>query len=187
MPSHAPSSWRCSDYTEVVKAAVLLILLGANSARAQLLPPPPPPDKPPVYATPPEEDESLSSAKVYSFNPLQAKKEISTGDFYMKRGNFKGAAGRYREATQWDDGNADGFFKLGEASEKLKDYEAAREAFQKFAGMIGDKKKASEATKRIAKYPPPASAKPKDGVDLNDALKEDRGATAAARAKGIIR
>jgi tetratricopeptide (TPR) repeat protein len=161
--------------------------MGAGCAWAQLLPPPPPDPNPPKYEVPPEEDESIATPKVYTFNPLQAKKEISTGDFYMKRGNFKGAAGRYREATLWDDGNADGFFKLGEASEKLRDYGTAREAFDKFAGMTADKKKAADARKRVTKYPAVASTDKKDGVGLNDALKEDRGATAAARAKGIIR
>lgn len=136
---------------------------------------------------PPEEDETLATSKVYTFNPLQAKKEISTGDFYMKRGNFKGAASRYREATQWDDGNADGFFKLGEATEKLRDFGAAREAFEKFAAMAADKKKAAEVRKRVAKYPAAKPGPEKSGVDLTDALKEDRGDTAAARAKGIVR
>jgi tetratricopeptide (TPR) repeat protein len=162
-------------------------MVGAARAWAQLLPPPPPDPKPTVYATPPEEDESLATPKVYTFNPLQAKKEIQTGDFYMKRGNYKGASYRYREATLWDDGNADGFFKLGEANEKLKNFPAAREAFEKFASMGADKKKVADARKRIAKYPAAAPGATKDGVGLNDALKEDRGATAAARAKGIIR
>ncbi len=71
----------------------------------------------------------------------------------MKRGNYRGAAARFREATQWDDGNEEGFFKWGEASEKLKDYDAAREAFGKFASITTDKKKAEDARKRIAKYP----------------------------------
>lgn len=164
-----------------------MVLFGVGCMYAQLLPPPPPDPNPPKYAEPPEEDESLATPKVYSFNPLQAKKEISTGDFYMKRGNFKGAAYRYREATLWDDGNADGFFKLGEANEKLKNFSAAREAFEKYASMAADKKKAAEARKRVAKYPAEGPADKKDGVGLKDALKEDRGATAAARAKGILR
>jgi tetratricopeptide (TPR) repeat protein len=163
-----------------------LALIGAGGAWAQL-PPPPPEPAAPKYAEPPEEDESLATPKVYSFNPLQAKKEISTGDFYMKRGNFKGAAYRYREATHWDDGAADAFFKLGEASEKLKDFSTSKEAFEKFAGITADKKKAAEVLKRIAKYPAPAATDAKSGVKLDDALKEDRGDTAAARAKGIIR
>jgi tetratricopeptide (TPR) repeat protein len=169
-----------------VARAVLLALIGAGFACAQLLPPPPPDPNPPKYEVPPEEDESLATPKVYTFNPLQAKKEVSTGDFYMKRGNFKGAAYRYREATHWDDGSADAFFKLGEASEKLKDYPTAREAFEKFAGMTADKKKASDARKRIAKYPAAASTQTKKGLRLDEALKEDRGDAATIRSKGII-
>ena len=162
-------------------------MIGAGCVYPQLLPPPPPDPKPPTYATPPEEDESLSTPKVYTFNPLQAKKEIQTGDFYMKRGNFKGAAYRYREATNWDDGNADGFYKLGEASEKLKDYPSAKEAFTKYAGMVADKKKSEEIRKRVAKYPAAAPSQTKTGVGLDEALKEDRGDAATIRSKGIIR
>ncbi len=167
--------------------AVLFGAFFAGLNFAQLLPPPPPDPKPPVYATPPEEDESLATPKVYSFNPLQAKKEISTGDFYMKRGNFKGAAGRYREATQWDDGNAEGFLKLGEATEKLQDFNAAREAFTKYAALVGDKKKSAEIEKRIAKYPAKTDAdQGKQSVGLDDARKEDRRDRATVRSKGII-
>jgi tetratricopeptide (TPR) repeat protein len=151
------------------------------------LPPPPPEPDPPIYAEPPEEDESLATPRVYTFNPLQAKKEISTGDFYMKRGNYKGAAYRYREATLWDDGSVDAFYKLGEASEKLNDYPAAREAFAKYAGISTDKKKIADVKKRVAKYPAEAPVETTDGVGLDDALKEDRAATAAAGAKGILR
>ncbi len=107
----------------------------------------------PVYAEPPEEDENLATPKVYTFNPLQAKKEIETGDFYMKRGNFRGAAARFREASLWDDGSEDAFYKWGEAAEKMKDYTAAREAFGKFASMTADKKKAEDVRKRMAKFP----------------------------------
>lgn len=126
---------------------VLLILLLGLSLNAQS-------DKQePVYVEPPEEDESLITPKVYTFNPLQAKKEISTGDFYMKRGNYRGAAARFHEATMWDDGSEEAFFKWGEAAEKMKDYTSAREAFGKFAAMTADKKKADDVRKRVAKMP----------------------------------
>ncbi len=159
--------------------------------RAQIGPPPPPPDKPatpPVYAEPPEEDETLSTSKVYTFNPLQAKKEMEVGNFQMGRGNYKGAAYRFREATQWDDGSTDAFFKLGEANEKLRNYSAATEAFTKYASMITDKKKIAEVQKRIAKYPVQAD-QPKEttGIKLDDALKEDKGVNQDLRSKGIVR
>jgi len=108
---------------------------------------------PPTPVEPPEEDESLIRPQQYSFNPLQARKELTAGDFYEKKGNHKAAAARYQEATLWDDSWPDAYLKLGETREKLKQYEPAREAFQKFIELTPDKKKAESIQKRIAKYP----------------------------------
>jgi tetratricopeptide (TPR) repeat protein len=151
-------------------------------------PPPPPDPNPPKYEEPPEEDAGVATPKVYTFNPLQAKKEIEVGDFNVKRGNYKGAAYRYREATQWDDGNATAFFKLGDASEHLKDYGAAREAFQKYVAMVDDKKKAAEVQKRIEKYPKSAAGPKAAGgpVSIEDAKKEAEAIRGTARGKGIV-
>src|ERR1041385_2302449 len=75
---------------------------------------------------PPEEDTSTAVNKEYAFNPLQAKKEIMIGDQYFKKGSFRAAAGRYSEATKWNSGEPEAWFKLGEAEEKLKDAKAAK-------------------------------------------------------------
>src|SRR5271155_1149617 len=66
---------------------------------------------------PPEEDKA-EVKQVYSFNPLQSRKEVTVGDFYMKKGDFKAAVLRFREATKWNDGNAEAWQWLGEADEK---------------------------------------------------------------------
>src|SRR5207244_4437598 len=47
---------------------------------------------------PPEEDEA-TAPKVYSFNPLQAEKELKIGNYYFRKGSFRAAAQRFREAT----------------------------------------------------------------------------------------
>src|SRR6266542_4495476 len=52
---------------------------------------------------PPEEDEGLKP-KVYDFNPLQAQKEVQIGNFYWKKGSYKAAMLRFREATRWNPG-----------------------------------------------------------------------------------
>ena len=49
---------------------------------------------------PPEEDEALQP-KVYALNPVQAKKEIVAGDYYLKKPNYSAAVKRYLEATRW--------------------------------------------------------------------------------------
>ena len=97
---------------------------------------------------PPEEDESYKT-KEYAFNPLQASKELRVGQYYMKKGSFKAAANRFEEATRWDPTNAEGFLKLGEAREKLKDAAAAKEAYEKFLELAPDSKQASAIRKKI--------------------------------------
>ena len=107
----------------------------------------------PIYPEPPEEDETLATSRQYSFNPLQAKKEMDAGNFYFKKGNFSAAANRYVEATLWDDSSPDAFYKLGEAYEKLSAYGRAREAYTKFLALTSDKGKAEDVRKRMAKWP----------------------------------
>ena len=100
---------------------------------------------------PPEEDESLSTVKEYSFNPLQAEKELQIGKFYFKKGSYRAAAQRFHEATQWNEGLAEAYLRLGEAREKLKDFKAARTAYEKYASLEQDVKKAREIRERAAK------------------------------------
>lgn len=107
---------------------------------------------PPQEQEPPEEDESLRP-KEYSFNPLQADKEIYVGNFYFKRGNYKGAAARFEEATLWHPGSAEAWMRLGEAREKLNDPAGAREAYERFLEVAPAHKKAKEVKKKLASLP----------------------------------
>ena len=72
----------------------------------------------PEYELPPEEDENLARTTEYSFNPLQADKELQVGNFYMKKGSYRAAAGRFQEAAKWNPRLAEAYFRLGEALEK---------------------------------------------------------------------
>lgn len=104
--------------------------------------------EPPKEQEPPEEDVT-SKEKEYSFNPLQAANEVKIGQFYMKRGSYKAAAGRFEEATKWDPGSAEAFLRLGEAREKLKDKKGAREAYAKFLQLAPDDKNADAIRKKV--------------------------------------
>ena len=110
-------------------------------------PQPPPSTKEEI---PPEEDESLS-VKEYSFNPLQAEKEIRVGNYYFKRGKFRAAAMRFREATKWNNGNSEAWLRLGEAAEKNKDADVEKEAYAKYLELAPDAKDAPDIRKKIAK------------------------------------
>jgi tetratricopeptide (TPR) repeat protein len=99
---------------------------------------------------PPEEDTSLS-VDSYSFNPLQSKKSVDIGNEYAKKHNFRAAAGRYKEATRWNDGNSEAWLRLGEAEEKLKDAQGARTAYAKYLELASDAKNAAEIRKKLEK------------------------------------
>lgn len=104
----------------------------------------------PKEAEPPEEDES-AKPKEYAFNPLQAEKEISVGEFYLKKGSTAAAVARFTEATKWNPTSAEAFLKLGQADEKLGDHKAAKQAYQKYLELAPDAKNAGEIKKKISK------------------------------------
>lgn len=99
-------------------------------------------------AAPPEEDTSIG-ATTYSFNPLQAKKDIEVGNWYAKKHDFRAAANRYSSATKYNDGDAEAWLKLGETEEKLKDKPAARTAYAKYLDVASDAKNAPEIRKKL--------------------------------------
>jgi tetratricopeptide (TPR) repeat protein len=99
---------------------------------------------------PPEEDKT-QIPKEYSFNPVQSKKEATVGEFYFKKRDFKAAAGRFREATKWNEGNADAWLRLGDAQERMKDLRAAQQAWEKYLQLAPDAKGAVEVRKKLAK------------------------------------
>jgi tetratricopeptide (TPR) repeat protein len=98
---------------------------------------------------PPEEDESLAP-KTYSFNPLEADKDLKVGLYYLKKGNYKAAMSRFREATLWNPTFAEAFLRLGESAEKLKDKKASHEAYEKFVALAPDDKQAGAIKKKLA-------------------------------------
>ena len=99
---------------------------------------------------PPEEDKS-AQPKEYTFNPLQSKKEVTVGEFYFKKGDFRAAAGRFSEATKYNDGDAEAWLRLGEMDEKLRDKPGAHDAYAKYLELASDAKNAAEIKKRMEK------------------------------------
>jgi tetratricopeptide (TPR) repeat protein len=99
---------------------------------------------------PKEEDENLST-KEYSFNPLQAEKEVRVGEYYFKKGSYRAAAQRFREATKWNQGYGEAWLRLGETAEKQKDTKTAKEAYAKYLEIAPDAKDAAEVRKKLEK------------------------------------
>jgi tetratricopeptide (TPR) repeat protein len=112
----------------------------------------------PEEEEPPEEDPSLKP-KEYALNPLEAERNVTAGNFYFRKGNFRAAAKRYLEATRWNPADAEAFLKLGESDEKIHDFPVAREAYSKYVQLAPDAKNAPEIKKKIAKWPDPQASK----------------------------
>ena len=87
---------------------------------------------------------------MYSFNPLQATKEVTIGEYYFKKGNYRAAAKRFTEATRWNPTLAEAYLRLGESEDKLKDTAAARQAYAKYVELAPDAKNADSIRKRLA-------------------------------------
>lgn len=99
----------------------------------------------------PEEGDADSKEPDYRFNPVQAKKELDVGIFYLKKNDYRGAAQRFEWATKWNPGWAEAYFKLGEAQAKLKHKGDAKKAFSKVIELDPNSKEGKEAKKLIAK------------------------------------
>jgi tetratricopeptide (TPR) repeat protein len=99
---------------------------------------------------PPEEDKSIAPIE-YSFNPLQAEKDLKVGNYYWKQGKYRAAEARFREATRWNEGYGEAWLRLGEAAEKLKDSKEARAAYSKYLEVASDAKNAAEIRKKLEK------------------------------------
>lgn len=107
-------------------------------------------EKPPAEQAPPEEDENLT-VRQYTFNPLQAAKELQVGKYYLKKGSLRAAAMRFEEATRWDANLAEAYLRLGEVRERQKDMRAAREAYARYLQLAPDAKDAAEIRKKLGR------------------------------------
>ena len=112
---------------------------------------PPPKPKPDLEEELPPEEDVSAKPKEYSFNPLQAANELKVGNYYMKRGKYRAAAQRFREATLWNNTLAEGFERLGEAEEKAHEKKLAREAYAKYLEVAPDAKDADDIRKKLRK------------------------------------
>jgi tetratricopeptide (TPR) repeat protein len=120
----------------VLTLGVLMALWAAQQPR----PAPPDPDL-----------EEEAAEPEYTFNPIQAKKELEVGNFYSKKGSWRAAAGRYERATKWQPDLADAWYKLGQARERLEQWREALEAYRKFLELPGAERRGPEVKKKIAR------------------------------------
>ena len=99
---------------------------------------------------PPEEDETVAPEK-FTLDPLESERNVKVGNFYMHKGtpkDYRAALHRYERATKFNPSNAEAFFKIGEAEEKLKNKDAAKTAFEKVLQLTPPDSKLAKAAKK---------------------------------------
>jgi tetratricopeptide (TPR) repeat protein len=109
----------------------------------------------PEEEPPPPDEDAAANARVYSFNPLQAQKEVRTGEFYFKKGSYRAAATRFREATRWNPTFAQAWLRLGDCAEKQNDGKTVAEAYGKYLELQPDARNAAEIRKKLDKVKHP--------------------------------
>lgn len=129
---------------------LVALLVGSTLwAQGQQKPKTPPPKTEQQEEAPPEEDESLKP-KEFSFNPLEAERDVRIGNYYFKRHNYTAALSRFQEAVKWNPNMADAYLHIGEAAEKLKDKTTAKQAYQKYLELAPDSKEAERLKKKVS-------------------------------------
>ncbi len=143
-------------------ALVLVAGLGLAEAQLRERQETPPEAEAPLI----DEDEDLLPQTQYAFNPIQAKKDLKIGNFYARKGNQRAAAGRYLEATKWNPGYAEAYWRLGRSREKLKQPSDALAAYRRFLQLAPEDKRAKAVKGKIpalecqVETEPPAQQEP---------------------------
>jgi tetratricopeptide (TPR) repeat protein len=126
------------------------IIFGAQQQQPQPPPASSPEENPaPSVDEPPEEDDSVKP-KIFPFNPLESERNIKVGNFYMRKADYRGALGRYQDASKYNPNSSEAFFRIGQAEEKLKHKDRAKAAYGRATQLESDSKFAKEAKKRLA-------------------------------------
>ena len=101
-----------------------------------------------------------SVGEFHPWDPHKAAKDVEVGDFYFKRGNYRGAESRYREALFYKDNDAIATLRLAECLEKLGQNEEAAERYQGYLKIMPHGPQSEEARQGLARVqqPPKSTA-----------------------------
>lgn len=92
---------------------------------------------------------SSGISEFHTWDPHRAAKSIEVGDFYFKRGNYRGAEERYREALRYKDNDAVATIKLAASLEKLGILDDARLEYESYLKILPHGPEAGQAQKAI--------------------------------------
>lgn len=84
----------------------------------------------------PDSEDVSDTSELKPWNPHKAMKNVEVGDYYFKRGNYRAAVSRYREALEWKPKDAMATFKLAQALDKTDQKSEAAEQYQAYLKIL---------------------------------------------------
>ncbi len=123
--------------------AGLLALVLTAPAQAQEAP-----RKKPVLVRRDATADATAEPEIVTPDPNQAREHLEVGNFYFRRGNYKAAADRYREAVKYGPKNAEAYERLIRSLEKLDDFEGALKVCDDFIQVNPDSAKVQDFEKK---------------------------------------
>jgi len=91
------------------------------------------------------------------YDPHAAEKDIEVGEYYLKRGNLKGALARFRSALYNKPNDAVATFRVAQTLEKAGQREEAREYYRRYLQILPKGEFAAECQKALERLPGPPS------------------------------
>jgi tetratricopeptide (TPR) repeat protein len=97
----------------------------------------------------PDSEDMSETSELKPWNPHKAMKNVEVGDFYMKKGNYRAAISRYREALEWKPRDAVATFKLAQALDKTDQKSEAAEQYQAYLKILPNGVYAADCKKAL--------------------------------------
>jgi tetratricopeptide (TPR) repeat protein len=89
--------------------------------------------------------------ELHAWDPHTAAKDVEVGDFYYRRGNYRAAEARYRDALLYKENDAIATFHLAECLEKMGILDDARAQYESYLKILPHGPEAEKAEKGIAR------------------------------------
>lgn len=87
-------------------------------------------------------------------------KDVEVGDFYFKRGNYRGALERYKEALIFKENDAEATYGVARCEEKLGNPATARISYEAYLKILPGGPRAKDARKALQRLPRKQAATP---------------------------
>ncbi len=132
-----------------------------SSSRQTIIDLSPPPNDAKDHPDSAVDDEEAGKSDVQEFHPFdphKAAKDVEVAEFYFKRGNYRAAAARYREALDYKPNDAEATIGLAESLEKLGNKEEAAVNYASYLKILPNGPRAEDARRGLERLKPSQAA-----------------------------